>query len=592
MAIDSIPHRMRMQAKTRPTAPAYFRRISGAWVPTNWSTYAHEVETAARALIHLGVQKGQSPGILGFNAPSWTIAHLAGMMCGATPAGIYTTNSPAEVAYVAGHAESPILFIEDAKQWEKIASVRDQLPALKHVVLFDGHPPIDDPLVMTWSQFMACGETNLQAELLRRLDALTHDDVATLIYTSGTTGPPKAVMLTHGNLFATAQIAQKISNASPDDCVLSYLPLSHIAEQVFSIHGPVYLGYSVYFATSLEELLENLKEVQPTLLFGVPRIWEKFYEGISTKLDAATGVKKALAGWAQKVGRAAAPYRMNGEIPSGLLGVQYQLANKLVFSKLKEAIGLARARVCISGAAPIDGEVLAFFSSLDILVQEVYGQSEDCGPTTFNQLGKIRFGTVGTAVPTLELKIAEDGEVLARGPNVFVGYFKDPAATADTLTPDGWLRTGDLGVIDADGFLTITGRKKEIIITAGGKNIAPKNLEAALKRHAMINEAVVIGDRRKFLSALITLEPERAEEWARERNISLDTLHQDADLRALVQQHVDAINAEFAQVEQIKRFAILAKNFSVEGGELTPSLKVKRRIVYQQYADAIEDMYA
>lgn len=591
MAIDSIPHRVRGQAQTRPTAPAYFERIDGAWVPTDWKTYVADVETAARAMIHLGVKKGESPSILGFNAPSWTTAHVAAMMCGCMPSGIYTTNSASEVAYIVGHAESPLLFIENTLQWEKVQKVRDQLPALRHVVLFDGHPPIDDPLVMTWQAFMACGDMSHQEALDQRLDGLTNDDVATLIYTSGTTGPPKAVMLTHGNLFATAKIAESISGAAATDHVLSYLPLSHIAEQVFSVHGPSYLGYAVYFATSLDELLDNLKEVQPTVIFGVPRIWEKFYEGISTKLGAATGVKKTMAGWAQSVGRAAAPYRMRGEYPTGLLGLQYRLANKLVFSKLKEAIGLAGARVCISGAAPIDGHVLEFFSSLDILVQEVYGQSEDCGPTTFNQIGKIRFGTVGTAVPGMELVIADDGEVLARGANVFVGYYKDPDATAEALSPEGWMHTGDLGVIDEEGFLTITGRKKDIIITAGGKNIAPKNIETALKRHPMINEAVVIGDRRRFLSALITLEPERAEEWAREQGVPLENLHSNAALRQVVQSHVDAINEDFAQVEQVKRFAVLAKNFSVETGELTPSLKVKRRIVYAQHSAAIEEMY-
>jgi long-chain acyl-CoA synthetase len=398
-------------------------------------------------------------------------------------------------------------------------------------------------------------------------------------------------MLSHGNLVFVATLAKKLADARPSDCSLSYLPLSHIAEQMFSVHGPPTWGGSIYFAESLEKVPENLKEVQPTVFFGVPRIWEKFHSGISGKLAAATGVKKRLVDWARKVGSKVSELRCRGEEPTGLLAIEYKAADRLVFSKLKPAIGLGRARFCVSGAAPIAREVLEFFASLDIIVLEVYGQSEDCGPTSFNRPGKTRFGTVGPALEGVEVKIADDGEILVRGPNVFLGYLKEPEATAETLK-DGWLCSGDLGAFDPDGFLSITGRKKEIIITAGGKNIAPKNIEAALKNHPLVSEAVVIGDRRKFLTALVTLDPEAAVGFAKERGIDDKTVHASPQLNAEIQRAVDEVNQELARVETVKKFTVLEKPFSIDAGELTPTLKVKRKVVNERYAREIEAMYA
>lgn len=592
MKIASIPSRLRAHARTRPDEPAYYVRGENDWIATSWKTYAEQVERAGRALIALGIGHQDATAIIGFNAPSWAIAFLATSMIGGKPAGVYTSNSPQELQYVVDHAEASVLFIENEAQWRKVEAARADMPTLKHVVLFDGHPAIPGADAMTWDAFMALGDDAHQDELVRRLDALAPDDVGSLIYTSGTTGPPKGVMITHANLSATAKIAAELVDARHDDRVLSYLPLSHIAEQVFSIHGPIAIGFITYFATSLEELQQNLQEVQPTILFGVPRVWEKLYDGISTKLGSATGVKKHLANFALRVGEKSAPYRMEGKIPPGLLGLQFKLMDKLIYSKVKEAIGLAQNRVAVSGAAPIVPEVINFFLSLDVVIQEVYGQSEDTGPTCFNKIGAMKHGTVGRPVPGLELRIADDGEIMVRGPNVFPGYFKNEEATREALTPDGWLHTGDLGTIDADGYVTITGRKKEILITAGGKNIAPVNMEAALKRHPFINEAVLIGDARRYLTALITIEPERLEAWAAENNVSVDEAAEHPKLKALIQEHVDAINPEFATVEQVKKVTIIPKNFSVEDGQLTPSLKVKRRVVYTQYADEIEAMYS
>lgn len=588
---DTMTHRILQQAVTRPTAPAYYERIGGAWQPTDWATYVGQIREAGRALIALGLEPGGAVCILGFNRPEWTTMDVAAFSVGGVPAGIYTTCSAEEVAYIIAHSEAPIVLLEDAGQWEKVNQKRDELPHLKHVVMMKGVPTIDDPMVMTWEAFLARAAEADDAAFDARVEGLAPDQLATLIYTSGTTGPPKGVMLTHDNLAFTANIGVEIASATADDCALSYLPLSHIAEQMFSIHVASTAGYAVYYAESIDKVPDNLKEVQPTVFFGVPRIWEKFYAGVSTKMAAATGAKAALVKWARGVGAKVSALKNRGEAPSGLLAVQYNLANKLIFSKLKPAIGLGRAKVAVSGAAPITREVLEFFASLDVIINEVYGQSEGTGPTSFNAAGKTKFGTVGPPLPGVEVKIAEDGEILVKGRNVFAGYYKDQAATDETLI-DGYLHSGDLGAFDADGFLKITGRKKEIIITAGGKNITPKNVEEALKTIPLINEAVMIGDQRKFCSALVTLDPERAEEWAAANNADLATLHENETLIAEVQRGVDAANEKFARVEQIKKFRILPRNLTVDDKELTPTLKVKRRFVYENWADLIETMYA
>lgn len=592
MAIDSIPARLFAQAARQPTAAAYFVRGPSGWRSTSWRDYAGEVRQAARALIKLGFEAGQSVCILGFNRPEWVVLDLAAMAAGGAPAGIYTTCSPSEVQYIVNHAEAPVVLVENEDQWRKIDKERERLPHLRHVVTMKGAPAIEDPLVMTWEQFLAQGQGVEDHAVDARLAAIEPDGLATLIYTSGTTGPPKGVMLSHRNLTWTADFACRTAGVAPGDRSLSYLPLSHIAEQMFSLHAPITGGAAIYFAESIDRVADNLKEVQPTIFFGVPRIWEKFHAGISAKLGEATGVKKRLVEWAMGVGEAVNRGRMAGRgEPGGLLGLQYALATRLIFSKLKPAVGLGSARFCVSGAAPIAKEVIEFFARLDVIVLEVYGQSEDTGPTSFNLPHRFRFGTVGPALEGVEVRIAADEEILVRGPNVFLGYYKEPQATAETLK-DGWLYSGDLGAFDADGFLKITGRKKEILITAGGKNIAPKNIEAALKNHPLINEAVVIGDRRKFLTCLVTLDPEASARFAREHGIAAGEAHTHAKVLAEVQKAVDVANQELARVEQIKKFTVLPRNLTVEAGELTPTLKVKRKKVNETWAAEIEAMYA
>ncbi len=586
MANDSIPLRLLNQAKQRPNDPAYFAKRGGVWHGTSWSDHAAEVRQAAKAMLALGFEPGQCVAILGFNRPEWVVFDVACMAAGGAPAGIYTTCSPVEVQYIVHHCEAPFILVENVEQWRKIDAQRGRLPLLKHVIMMKGAPTVDDPLVLSWDAFMAKASAVTDEDFWKRVEALEPGGLATLIYTSGTTGPPKGVMLSHKNLTWTADVTRDIAKQTARDTNLSYLPLSHIAEQMFTVHGPITNGNAVYFAESIDAVPENLKEVQPSVMFGVPRIWEKFHAGITTKLKGATGAKKALLIWARQVATEVNGLKMAGKEPELPLLVQYELARRLVFSKLKQAIGLSNARMCVSGAAPIGKEVLEFFASLDIIIYEVYGQSEDTGPTSFNQAGRTRLGSVGPKIPGIEVKIASDGEILIKGPNVFLGYYKEPEATAEALV-DGMLHSGDLGEFDRDGFLFITGRKKDILITAGGKNIAPKNIEAAIKNEAIVAEVVVIGDRRKFLSALITVD----EAALKQLNIH-DKPNESPRVREILQKRVDEVNRDLARVEQVKKFTVLPRTFSIDAGELTPTLKIKRKKVNENWAREVEAMYA
>ena len=584
--MTTIPHRLFAQGDALGSAPAYHEKLGGDWVVTDWQTYADTTRQVARALIGLGLQPNGRVCILSFNRPEWVLVDVGCMAAGGVPAGIYETCSAEEVAYILQHSEARLAFVESEEQWNKIAENRAELSDLKAVVTFRGVPEIDDPLVMSWADFLTHAGGVADGAVAERLDGLKPDAPATFIYTSGTTGPPKAVMLSHNNLAWTADAAIGIVGLGPTDSTVSYLPLSHIAEQMFTILAPITAGSQVYYAQSRETMAENIVEVQPTVFLGVPRVWEKMHAKITAGLENAPPMKKRLAGWALGVGQRVNALRNRSATPGLLLTLQYRLARRLVYDKARPKFGMGRVRVAVTGAAPIAPEIIAFFAGLDLQIHEVYGQSEDCGPTSFNRPGATKIGTVGPAIPGVTIKIAGDGEILVSGPNVFLGYYKDPAATAEALT-DGWLYSGDLGQLDEDGFLSITGRKKDIIITAGGKNIAPKNIEAALKNLPLVSQAVVIGDRRKFISALITLDPDVAAQRS-----TAAAPHEDAAVRAELQRGVDSVNERFARVEHVRKFTILPRDLDVENKELTPTLKVKRRIVSDNWAEVIEAMYA
>jgi long-chain acyl-CoA synthetase len=581
---DTIPHRVLRQAVERPSTIAYQARADGRWQPTTWKTFAEQIRMAARAMIALGLPRGGKVCVLGFNRPEWVIFDHAAMMAGGCPAGIYTTCSADEVQYILHHAEALLVLVENADQLAKIKARRADLPLLRWIVMMRGATATGGD-VLTWEDFLAKADGASEADLDERVSALAPDQLATLIYTSGTTGPPKGVMLSHGNLAWTARALIDVAGTPTDDVSVSYLPLSHIAEQMATIHMPATAGSTVYFAEAIEKLADALKDARPTVFFGVPRIWEKFHAVLAARLAEQTGAKQKLIAWARRVCSEVNARRDRGEPLPRALELQYRLADRLIMKKLKAALGFDRVRDLISGAAPIAADVLAFFESLDLPIREIYGQSEDTGPTSFNLVGRTRLGSVGPPLPGLQVKLAEDGEILVRGPNVFMGYYKEPDATADVLK-DGWLCSGDLGAFDAAGFLTITGRKKEIIITAGGKNVAPKNIEAALKQSPLVAEAVVIGDRRKYLTALITLD-----DAAARKLVPDGSLHEAQAIRTAIQETIDTVNQTLARVEQVKRFAILPRPFGIETGELTPTLKIKRKVVAQLWAREIEAMY-
>ncbi|WP_437589542.1 AMP-dependent synthetase/ligase [Sorangium sp. So ce1000] len=591
MPCDSIPRRLLGQATVRPEAPAHYVKEGGFWRMTSFREYAGEVRRAGKALLALGLEPGATVSLLGFNRPEWVVLHVACMAIGGAPTGIYTTCSPEEVRHIVHHAGSKVVLVEDKGQLEKVLSQRDRLPQLSWVVLMRGAEPAGDPGVLPWDEFLARGDRVSDELLEQRLDALEPDGLATLLYTSGTVGPPKGVMLSHENLTRAADLGARLIPCSSRDVALSYLPLSHIAEQMFTIHIPASVGATVYFAESMAALADNLTEVRPTLFFGVPRVWEKLRAGIDAKLSGAKGLRRFTLERARRVGLEHSELRARGEPPGPLLAMQHRVFDKLVYAKVKAAVGLGRAHACSSGAASIAKEVLEFFASLDILITEVYGQSEVTGPTSYNVPGRTKLGSVGPVVPGMDVKIADDGEIVAKGPTVFLGYYKDPEATALALV-DGWLRSGDLGRFDEEGFLHITGRTKEILITAGGKNISPKNIEEALKRHDLIAEAVVVGDGRKFLTALLVLAPDAVKRFAAERGLGGDLAHASPAIREAVQRAVDEVNGGLAQVETIKKFSILPRAFTIEDGELTPTLKIKRRNVSQNFAREIEAMYA
>ncbi len=595
MVRDTIPHRLLERAREQGDRPALWHQHDGVWRAIGWREYADRCRAFAGALLAEGNVPGDAVAIMGNNCPEWLIADLGAMFARGVAAGIYQTSTPEQAAYVAGHCEAKVVVVEDAEQYRKIAAMRDRLPALRRIVMVRDAESVDDPQAVSFASFLARGDKH-RGEVDRRLDEINDVDLATLIYTSGTTGPPKGVMLSHGNLAFTSHLAVEIfGQATQDDCIVSYLPLSHIAEQMLSLHVPISAGFPVWIADRFDRVKETLIAARPTIFLGVPRVWEKFKAAMEAKLAEATGVKKAIVQWARKVGAEAGPQIVAKGAANGLLGLQHQVADRLFYGKVKQALGLDRLRCAVSGAAPIGRDVLDFFLSINVVIHEVYGQSEDCGPTTFNQPfpGKRKIGTVGQPVPGVQVRIAEDGEILVRGQNVFVGYYKEPAATAEALA-DGWLHSGDIGEFDGQGFLRITDRKKDLIITAGGKNVAPQNIEKQLRGIEGVGNAVVIGDRRKYLVALLTLDPEAAPALAARNGwpASLDELARAPGFRAHVQAGIDAANKQLAQYESIKRFALLPNDFSVESGELTPTQKVKRKVVYEKHATVIEGLYA
>jgi long-subunit acyl-CoA synthetase (AMP-forming) len=579
-------------AAKHPNRPAMKVKRGGKWETTTWKVYEEHARNVAKGFMGLGLEAGKGVTIIGFNSPEWILADVGAIIAGGVPAGIYTTSSPEQCQYITDHCDAQIVVVENQEQLAKFKAVRDQLPKVKAFLVFCGGDDGDDgDDVYSWESMLEAGKGVSDEDLETRIKAQTSDDVCTLIYTSGTTGPPKAVMITHDNLTWTSAVTAEVTGSIPEDRGISYLPLSHIAEQIVSLHSPMSVGSCTWFAESIEQLGANLTEVHPTIFFAVPRVWEKIQAKIAAKGATNPWLKKKIAAWARKKGLEARYAEQKGQPMPSLYG----LADKLVYSKVRASLGLDQARLLLTGAAPISLDTLEFFGSLGLPVLELYGMSECSGPATISVSDSYRYGACGTCIPRTEIKIAEDGEICMKGRHVFKGYLKNPEATAEALDDEGWLHSGDLGALDGDGFLEITGRKKDLIITAGGENIGPQMIEGKLLSIPVIAQAVVVGDRRKYLAALLTLDADQVAAAIAEAGSPAKDVASAAQceiFQAYIDEKVEVINRTLARVQTIKKTCIIPNEFTIEGGELTPTMKIKRNVVNEKYADQIESLYA
>ena len=550
------------------------------------------------ALLALGLKPGECVSI-GENSPEWVYIDLGTMHAGGTTVGVYATNSWEQCQYVVDHSESRFFFVENEEQLDKALRFRAKVPRLEKIIVWDlkGLKHFKDPMVMSFDEFLALGQELDKKDpglFEKTWKRVASQDLARLIYTSGTTGPPKGAMLTHTNITWMAKAMAEGNPIEAQDEFLSFLPLCHIFEQLFTIFMNIKYGAIVNFIESTDTVTDNMREISPTVAYGVPRVWEKYYSGIMIMMSDATWFKKLIFQTSLKIGeRYAALTTTHQPVPPWLRSA-YSLAHFFTFRKLKERLGFDRVRLAFSGAAPISPDVLRFFQAIGIPLREGYGMTEGTGVTCANQGDRVKIGTVGQALPGVEVKIAEDGEICFRGGNVFKGYFKNPEDTAEVLEPDGWMHSGDVGVLDEQGFLKITDRKKDLIITAGGKNIAPQNIENQLKFSPYINDAVVIGDRRKYLVAIIVIDEDNVVKYAQDNKIQYTTyasLTQHPEVSKLIQKEVDVVNKTLANVETVKKFTILPKKLFVEDGEVTPTMKVKRKYINEAFKDVIEGMY-
>jgi long-chain acyl-CoA synthetase len=592
----TLPGLLVRNATARPDAVALRKKHLGIWKQYSWGEYLDRVVRVGCGLLELGVGPGDKVAIASENRPAWLFADLGIQGIGAVTVGIYPTSPAAEVEYLLEHSESVVLFAEDEEQLDKALEVRHKLTKLRTIVVVDprGVKQLDDPMIVTLAQLEELGTRRDPDEWFARAAELKPGDIGVIVYTSGTTGPPKGAMLRQSNLIAVgSSIGDVFGGVSEKDEVLSYLPLCHIAERLFSIIDALSIGWVVNFGEGGESFVMDLREVQPTVFLGVPRVWEKMLAAVQIRLSDASRIKRANANFWLARGRTLAAKRMRGRL-SPLDRLVAGLGWLFLYRSIREKLGMSRIKVALSGAAPIAPQVLEFFWSIGVPVREGYGQTENTAMATLTPAGDIRLGSVGRPLPGVEVRVAGDGEILTRSSGVFAGYFKNDAATAETVDADGWLHTGDVGYLDDDGHLHITDRKKDIIITAGGKNISPSEIENKLKVSPYVREAVVIGDRRKYLVALIGIEPDTVGDWATRRRISFTTyrdLTEKPEVRELVQEVVDAVNRELAQVETLKAFALIPKELDQEEGELTATQKVKRRAIEQEFAPLIEGLY-
>jgi long-chain acyl-CoA synthetase len=569
-------------------APAIRFRQGDAWVDRSFDEVLETVRSLSLGLIELGIERGDKVSILANTRPEWTYVDFAALSAGAVVVPIYQTNSPEECQYVLENSDAKVVVVEDEEQMEKIRAVRDRLPLLEQVVRMTGAS--EDAISL--EDVADRGAARDAAEWEARWREVTPADICTFIYTSGTTGPPKGCVISHGNYRAMLDMVNEASVVENEDVTYLYLPLAHSFALLIQL-GSFDLGATLaYWERDPLKILPNLAELKPTYFPSVPRIFEKIYTAATSGMEKEGGIKKAIFDWSLGVGRRMREAERAGRSPGFLLRKQYEFADKRVLTKIRALFG-GNLRLAVSGAAPISPEILRFFDAAGVLVLEGWGMTETSTAATVSTPDDFKVGTIGKPFPGCEVRIAEDGEILVKGPNVFQGYYKNDEATRETIV-DGWLHTGDIGEIDSEGFIKITGRKKDIIITAGGKNITPANLENEMKQHPLVSQCVVVGDRKPYLVALITLDPEEAAAYASENGLPADPekLAANPEIRREIEAHREKMNERFARVEQVKKLRILPHDLSQESGELTPTLKVKRAVVAQKHEQEIEALYA
>jgi long-chain acyl-CoA synthetase len=577
--------------------PALRHMDGGAWRVITWGHYGEAVREVAAGLVALGIEGGDRVGILAGNQPRWHMADVGIIATGAVSVPAYPTGTASQVAHVLGHSASRVCFVGDRDQLAKLLLARPRLPALERIVMLSEPPDgLDDDVLLTFDDLRSLGRQRLQqhpATVEERTRGLRPGAVATIVYTSGTTGPPKGTMITHENVSETIRALTRVVSVGPTDRFLSFLPLSHVAERCTSHLGQIISGGETWFARSLATVAEDLRACRPTIFFAVPRVWEKFQQAVQAELAHVPRPVRTQADRLLELGQAVTAAQEGTHHPLAWRErLTYGVLDRTLGARIRRQMGLDRGRIFVSAAAPVDQDLLRWFNAIGIPIAEVYGQTEDCGPTTMNRPGRIRIGTVGEPLPGVEVRIAADGEVLVRGPNVCAGYWDDPKATA-ALLEDGWMHSGDLGTLDG-GYLRIIGRKKDLIVTASGKNIAPQDMETRLGAEPFISQAVVVGDGRRYLTALLSLDNDAVEAAIGGHNGhgATEVLATHPLVDQEISRAIERLNAERAPAERIKAWRILPRELTVTGGELTPTLKVKRAMVIERFGDLVEEMYA
>ncbi|MCG6908641.1 MAG: AMP-binding protein [Deltaproteobacteria bacterium] len=596
---NTIPRLFRHRVDQWGDETALREKVYGIWRKISWQAYGLNTRHTGFGLIHYGLEPGDRVAIISENNPEWLYSDMGTLSAGGVSVGIYPTDSPQQVAYVLNHSQARFYIAEDEEQLDKVLEMRESTPHLKKIVVMDmeGLRHFEDEMVISFEQLLADGKALSEQQpglLEERIEAIQPEDLAILIYTSGTTGPPKGAMISHQNILNTAQMQFDIVPGYKDDEVLSFLPLCHIAQRMVSVFTPLLSGGKINFVEEMDTIPQNMREISPTIFFAVPRIWEKFYSSLILAMKESTWLEKVAFDWAVNIGGKVSDHTLNGKKVPGHLALLFKIVDLLVLRNLKKSIGLNRVRYCLSGAAPISPDLLKFYHGIGLDIREVFGQTENCGPTTMHYKDDVKFGTVGKPLPQAQVRIADDGEILLKGPHVFMGYFNDPEKTAETVV-DGWLHTGDVGRIDGDGHLIITDRKKDIIITAGGKNITPSEIENQLKFSPYITDAVVIGDGRKYLTALIMIDDENVMKYAQENRVPFTTyasLTRAKEVVDLVQAEVETVNKQFARVETIKKFRLIDIQLTTDDDEITPTGKLKRNFINEKFKAVIEEMYS